>query len=56
MGEIFNGFLELPLRIFINEKKNGMELRIQYAVSGWGKKEGKAFFTWLLRALEQGTF
>ncbi len=54
VGEIFNGFLELPLRIFINEKKNGMELRIQYAVSGWGKQEGKAFFTWLLRALEQG--
>ena len=43
IGELYNGYSELPLRLNWNQGKNSTQLELQFSVQGWDREQAKAF-------------
>lgn len=52
--ELLNGYLELPLRIFINEKAEGMEWILQFQKECYTEEEIKYLENRIINIMEQG--
>lgn len=50
--ELFNGYLEVPLRVNWNEEERGTEIELQYSLSGWNRKDAERFLKRVVNAIK----
>lgn len=55
IGELFDGYLEVPLRLNWNEDETETEAELLYSVDGWREEEAELFLERLFHILEQMT-
>lgn len=55
IGELFDGFLEIPLRLNWNEDETETEAELLYSVDGWRAEEAELFLERLFHILDQMT-